>query len=132
MSAYRIAAALTLAAAFSSTSVSGFAAASDYKFELASAAPAGGGENIVAVRLVHIADGKPVAGAVIIESKTDMGPSGMAEMPGKVTAPKTDKDGIYQFETQNGMAGKWALTIAAKVQGEAETVRGAVEYTAAK
>jgi hypothetical protein len=132
MSAYRIAAALTLAAAFSSPSVSSWAAPSDYKFELVSATPAGAGKNTVAVRLVHIPDSKPVADAVIIESKTDMGPSGMAEMPGKVTTPKTDKDGIYQFETQNGMAGKWALAIAAKVQGEAETVKGTVEYTAAK
>jgi YtkA-like len=132
MSAYRIAAALTLAAVLSSPSVSSFAAAADYKFELVSATPAGAGKNTVAVRLLHIADGKPVADAVIIESKTDMGPSGMAEMPGRVTAPKTDKDGIYQFETQNGMAGKWALAIAAKVQGETETVKGTVEYTVAK
>ena len=132
MSAYRIAAALALAAAFSSLSVSSWAAASDYKFELVSATSAGAGKNTVAVRLVHIADGKPVADAVIIESNTDMGPSGMAEMPGKVMAPKTDNDGIYQFETQNGMAGKWALAIAAKVQGETETVKGTVDYTAAK
>jgi hypothetical protein len=29
---------------------------------------------------------KPVDGAVILESKTNMGPSGMGEMSGKVTA----------------------------------------------
>ncbi|MDB5394691.1 MAG: hypothetical protein JWM91_2197 [Rhodospirillales bacterium] len=132
MSVYRIVAALTLAAALSSPSVSSFAAASDYKFELVSAAPAGAGKNNVAVRLVHMPDGKPVADAVIIESKTDMGPSGMAEMPGKVMAPRTDKDGIYQFQTENGMAGTWALRIAAKIQGETETVKGAVDYKAAK
>src|SRR6266702_4290138 len=71
--------------------------------------------NDVTIRLIHVPDGKPVSGAVIIESKTDMGPSGMAQMPGKVTPPKTGESGAYRFQTENGMAGKWALTLAAKV-----------------
>jgi hypothetical protein len=61
-----------------------------------------------------------------------MGPSGMAEMPGKVAPQAADPAGTYLFQTENGMAGKWALTLAAKVQGETETVKGAVTYTAAK
>ncbi|HLY58686.1 MAG TPA: FixH family protein [Stellaceae bacterium] len=129
---HRITAAIALAMVLSSAPVSSWAAANEYKFELVSAKPAGAGKNEVSVRLVHVPDGKPVAGAVIFESKTDMGPSGMAEMPGKVTSPKTDENGVYRFQTENGMAGKWALTIAAKVQGETETVKGSIDYTAAK
>jgi hypothetical protein len=129
MSAYRILAALTLAAVLSSPSVSSFAAATDYKFELMSATSAGGGKNDVAVRLVHATDDKPVADAIIFESKTDMGPAGMADMPGKVM-PMPGKDGLYHFMTQTGMAGTWALHLAAKVQGETETVRGTVNFDA--
>jgi hypothetical protein len=129
---HRITAAIALAMVLSSAPVSSWAAASEYKFELMSAKPVGAGKNEVTVRLVHVPDGKPVAGAVIFESKTDMGPSGMVEMPGKVTPPKTDENGVYRFQTENGMAGKWALTIAAKVQGETETVKGSIDYTAAK
>jgi hypothetical protein len=132
MFTHRITAAITLATALSSAPVASWAAANDYKFELVTAKPAGAGKNDITVRLIHVSDGKPVADAVIIESKTDMGPSGMAEMPGKVTLPKTDENGVYRFQTENGMAGKWALTIAAKVQGETETVKGTVAYTAVK
>lgn len=63
--------------------------------------------------------------AVIFESKADMGPSGMATMPAPVKA-LPPKDGIYSLEVVPGMAGTWALHLAAKVQGEPETVRGTV------
>ncbi|MFI4987101.1 MAG: FixH family protein [Alphaproteobacteria bacterium] len=132
MFTHRMTAAIALAMVLSSAPVSSWAAAKEYKFELVSAKPAGAGKNDVTVRLVHVPDAKPVAGAVIIEAKTDMGPSGMAEMPGKVTPPTTDENGVYRFQTENGMAGKWALTIAAKVQGETETVQGTVDYTVGK
>jgi YtkA-like len=132
MSTLRVTAAIALAVALGAVPVSSWAAAKDFKFELVSVKPSGPGKNDVTVRLIHVLDGKPVSGAVIIESKTDMGPSGMPTMPGTVMAPKTDENGAYRFQTENGMAGKWALTLAAKVQGETETVRGTVEYTAAK
>ena len=106
------------------------AAPQDYRFEVASAQPAGSGKTDVAIRLIHAPDSKPVADAVIFESKTDMGPAGMAEMPGKVTPMPVAKDGLYHFTTQTGMAGTWALHLAAKVQGETETVRGTVNFDA--
>jgi hypothetical protein len=106
------------------------AAASDYRFEIASAQPTGAGKTDVAIRLVHATDGKPIPDAVIFESKTDMGPAGMAEMPGKVMPMPPAKDGLYHFTTQTGMAGTWALHLAAKVQGETETVRGTVNFDA--
>jgi len=108
------------------------AAAKDYRFELVQALPAGPGKTNVTVRVVHVPDGKPVADAVLFETKSDMGPAGMAEMPGKVSALPADKPGLYRFQIETGMAGKWALNLRAKVQGEAETVRGSVTFDAAK
>src|SRR6516225_9968915 len=87
------------------------AAPNDYRFELVQAQPAGPGKTNVTVRLVHVPDNKPVAGAVLFDSKTDMGPGGMAEMTGKVTPVSSDQPGIYRFQVETGMAGKWALNL---------------------
>jgi len=106
------------------------AAPNDYRFELVQAQPAGPGKTAVTVRLVHVPDGKPVTGAVLFETKTDMGPTGMAQMTGKVSPLPADQPGIYRFQIETGMAGKWALNLGAKVQGEDGTVRGAVDYEA--
>jgi hypothetical protein len=107
-----------------------FAAPGDYRFELVHSQPAGAGKTTVSVRLVHVPDNKPVAGTVLFESKTDMGPAGMAEMSGKVSPLPSDQPGVYRFEIETGMAGKWQLALGAKVQGEAGTVRGTVLYEA--
>jgi hypothetical protein len=117
-------AASTLVAAY------GLAAPNDYRFELVQSQPAGPGKTAVTVRLVHVPDNKPVAGAVLFETKTDMGPGGMAEMTGKVSPLPSDQPGIYRFQIETGMAGKWALNLGAKVQGEAGTVRGNLLYEA--
>jgi len=117
-------AASTLIAAY------GLAAPNDYRFELVQAQPAGAGKTAVTVRLVHVPDSKPVAGAVLFETKSDMGPSGMAEMAGKVSPLPSDQPGLYRFQIESGMAGKWQLALGAKVQGEAGTVRGTVAYEA--
>jgi len=42
------------------------------------------------------------------------------------------KGGAYIFEVEPGMAGTWALHLAAKVQGEQETIRGTVNVDLAK
>jgi hypothetical protein len=104
-----------------------WSAAADYRFEAAGKPqPSPGGKSIVSVRLVHVPDKKPVPGAIIIQTKADMGPDGMADMTAPVQAVTPKEPGIYLFEIQPGMAGKWMLSLAAKVQGEAETVRGSV------
>jgi hypothetical protein len=108
----------------------GLAAPNDYRFELLQAQPAGPGKTTVTIRLIHVPDSKPVAGAVLFESKTDMGPGGMAEMTGKVSPLPADQPGLYRFQVETGMAGKWQLALGAKVQGEAGTVRGTVLYEA--
>src|ERR1700722_5389735 len=101
------------------------AAATDYRFELVGKPQLSGQKDIVQVRLVHAADGKPVSDAVIFESTADMGPQGMPTMPAPVKMLPA-KGGIYSFEVEPGMAGTWALHLAAKVQGEPESVRGTV------
>ena len=129
---YPTARALIGAALLALTSAYASAAPVDYRFELASASPAGPGKTTVTVRLVHVPDNKPVPGAVLFETKADMTPAGMADMSGKVSALPSDQPGLYRFQIETGMAGKWQLVLGAKVQGEAGTVRGTVLYDAAK
>src|ERR1035437_6746110 len=100
------------------------AKSADSRFELVGKPQLSGQKNIVQVRLVHVADGKSVADAMIFESKADMGP-GMETMTAPVKALSA-KDGVYSFEVDADMAGTWVLHLAAKVQGEPETVRGTV------
>jgi len=69
----------------------------DYRFEAAEVQASGPGKTTVVVRLVHVKDKRPVEGAVILGSNTDMGPSGMGEMFGKVTATTSDQPGLYRF-----------------------------------
>lgn len=106
------------------------AAATDYRFELAGTPATKSGVSTVLIRLVHVADRKPVSGAVIFQTRADMGPEQMAAMAAPVKAVPSTQPGVYGFEIRNGPVwskpGKWALSLAAKVQGEADTVRGTV------
>jgi hypothetical protein len=106
------------------------AAPNDYRFEVVDAPSSGPGETAVAVRLVHASDNKSVDAATIVETKTDMGPAGMAEMSGKVTQVASDRPGLFRFSIETGMAGKWELVLTAKVPGETAPVTGKVIYDA--
>lgn len=129
---HRLAGALALAVSLVARIAGADAAAGDYRFELAGNPETSGGKSIVAVRLAHVLDGKPVAGAIIIQTRADMTPDGMKEMTAPIKALPAKEPGIYRFEVEPGMAGGWQLTLAAKVQGEAETVRGSVTVKLAK
>ncbi len=120
-----LASAVALASGVASSILPAHAAATDYRFELVGKPQLSGQTDIVRIRLVHAADGKSVPDAVIFESTADMGPQGMPTMPAPVKALPS-KGGLYSFEVDPGMAGTWALHLAAKVQGETETVRGTV------
>jgi hypothetical protein len=105
------------------------APSSNYRFELARPArSAGAGKSIVAVRLLH--DGKPVTGAIIIQSRADMGPINMASMTAPVEPLGEKPAGTYSFEVSNGPVwnkpDNWALSFGAKVQGVSQTVTGSV------
>ena len=121
-----------LAATMSLAGFPAFAAASDYAFEPVSAEMKKGDDVTVAVRLTNKATGKPVADAVIIRSRLDMAPDGMAEMESPIAPLPAQEPGIYAFKTDLSMAGRYQLSIAAKVQGEAETVIGKVVIKASK
>src|ERR1700712_3677555 len=99
------------------------AAAADYRFEVAGVKPAASGKSNVTLRLLHTADKKPVSDAVIFEVSADMGPDGMPTMKAPAKAMPASQPGLYTIEVEPGMAGNWALQVAAKVQGETETVR---------
>ena len=109
-----------------------FAAATDYAFEPVKAEVRKGDNVTVAVRLINKATGKPVADAVIVQTRIDMAPEGMAEMASPLTPQPSPQPGVYAFKTGLSMEGRWLFSISAKVQGESETVVGKVTFKATK
>lgn len=100
-----------------------------YRFEQAAPPKAlGGGKSLVTLKLVH--GGKPVTGAIIIQSRADMGPMGMATMTAPIKPLGEQPTGIYRFEVSNGPVWNkpdpWAISVSAKVQGVTQTVSGNV------
>jgi hypothetical protein len=91
-----------------------------------------GDDVVVAVRLKHKATGKPITDAVIVQSRIDMAPDGMAEMASPLTPVPSDEPGVYSFKTELPMQGRWLLSVAAKVQGEPETVIGKITFRATR
>lgn len=128
----KVARAVTFATALSLTSGAAFAAAADYAFEAVAPEMKKGDDVTVAVRLVHKPTGKPVADAVIIRMRVDMAPDGMADMQSPVSPLPVTEPGIYAFKTDLPMAGRYQVSVAAKVQGEPETVIGKVIVKANK
>jgi len=109
-----------------------FAGANDYVFEPVKAELKRGDDVVVAVRLKHKATGKPVTDAVIVQTRIDMGPDGMGEMASPLTPVPSTEPGVYSFKTDLSMQGRWLLSIAAKVQGEPETVVGKITFRATR
>lgn len=87
------------------------------------------GDATLAVRLVQKSTKKSIADAVIVRSRVDMGPDGMPTMESPLAPEPSSEPGVYSFKTNLPMAGHWLLSIAAKVQGEPETVVGKITYT---
>jgi hypothetical protein len=112
--------------------VAAFAAADDYVFEPVKAEIKKGDDAEVSVRLKNKTSGKPVTDAVIVQTRIDMAPEGMAEMASPLTPVPSNEPGVYAFKTDLSMAGQWLLSVAAKVQGEPETVVGKVTFRATK
>lgn len=121
-----------LSATLSLMSGAAFAAATDYAFQAVTAEMKKGDDVTVAVRLVHKPTGKPVVDAIIVRTRVDMAPDGMAEMESPVSPLPASEPGVYAFKTDLPMAGRYQISLAAKVQGEPETVVGKVIVKASK
>ena len=121
-----------MAAAVAFTGAAAWAGAGDYAFEPVVPEMRKGDDVTVELRLVHKPTGKPVSDAVIFRTRVDMAPDNMAEMESPVTPLPASAPGIYAFKTDLPMAGRYLFSIAAKVQGEAETVIGKVIFKAVK
>jgi hypothetical protein len=106
------------------------AAPEDYEFQLVENEVKQGSEAIVAVRLVDKRSGNPVGDAVVFTTRMDMAPEGMESMTTPVEALPSDQPGVYRFKTDLTMAGGWRFSIAAKVQGETDTVESRLELKA--
>src|SRR4051794_13604008 len=119
-----------IAAAVAGTSTAALADIKDYKFELVDQSVQAGPDKVVTVRLVNKKTGKPVPDAVIFASRLDMAPDGMQEMVTKVTSMPGTEPGTYRFKANFSMAGRWQLSLGAKVQGETGTVENKLVVTA--
>ena len=125
---------LAVAAFAVAVSVAGnaFAGADDYAFEPVKTDIKSSNVATVAVRLVHKPSGKPVADATIVQTRLDMAPDGMADMATAIAPLPSPEPGVYAFKAPLTMAGRWLLTISAKVQGEADPVVGKVIFKVAR
>jgi len=104
----------------------------DYEFQLVEPTVQTGADKIVTVRLVNTKTGKPVPDAVIFATRLDMAPDAMQEMVTKVTPIPGAEPGIYRFKANFSMAGRWQLSLGAKIQGETGTVESKLVVTAQK
>ena len=104
----------------------------DYKFELVDQSVQAGPDKVITVRLMNTRTGKPVPDAVIFAARLDMAPDGMQEMVTKVTPMPGTEPGTYRFKANLSMAGRWQLSLGAKVQGETGTVENKIVVTAQK
>lgn len=121
-----------ITAAFSGVSTHAMADIKDYKFELIGETVQAGNDKVIAVRLVNTKTGKPVSDAVIFATRLDMAPDAMQEMVTKVTPMPSSEPGTYRFKASFSMAGRWQLSLGAKVQGETGTVENKLVITAQK
>src|SRR4051794_1899632 len=104
----------------------------DYKFELADPTVQAGPDKVITVRLMNKKTGKAVPDAVIFATRLDMAPDGMQEMTTKIAAVPGGEPGTYKFKANFSMAGRWQLSLGAKVQGETGSVETKLAVTAQK
>jgi len=104
----------------------------NYEFQLVDQVIKAGPDKIITVRLINKASGKPVPDAVIFATRLDMAPDGMQEMATKVAPMPGTEPGTYRFKATLSMAGRWQLSLGAKVQGESGTVENKIVLTAQK
>jgi len=100
---------------------SALADSKDYEFQLIEK-ELKQGDAVVSVKLVHKPSGRNIPDAVIFAKRLDMGPDQMEAMTTPLELVPSTEPGIYRFKADLTMAGQWALSLGAKVQGEEGTV----------
>lgn len=106
------------------------AAPDDYEFQLAEKQIKQGVGATIVVRLTDRRSGMPVENAVVFATRMDMAPDGMETMTTPVEAMPSTEPGVYNFKSNLVMAGGWRFSIAAKIQGEIETIESRLEFEA--
>jgi hypothetical protein len=109
-----------------------FADIKNYEFKLVEPTVKTGPDKTIGVKLVDKTTGKPIPDAVIFATRLDMAPDGMQEMATKLTPLPGSEPGIYRFKANFSMAGRWQLSLGAKVQGETGTVESKLVIQADK
>ena len=104
----------------------------DYEFRLVRSELKSGDGAIIELRLIDKRTGLAVPDAVIFARRIDMAPDGMATMASPLEAMPASEPGIYRFRTDLTMAGRWQLSLGAKIQGEIGTVESRLILTAVK
>ncbi|MCB1505233.1 MAG: FixH family protein [Hyphomicrobiaceae bacterium] len=117
------------AALITAAAAPAFADSKDYEFQLIDK-EVKEGDATIAVKLIHKPSGKAVPDAVIFAKRIDMGPDQMEGMTAPLEPLPSTEPGIYRFKTELTMAGRWALSLGAKVQGETGTVESKLIVTA--
>jgi hypothetical protein len=93
----------------------------DYEFQLVDK-EVKQGDAVIAIKFIHKPSGRAIPDAAIFAKRIDMGPERMEEMTAPLEALPSTESGVYRFKTKLTMAGDWALSLSAKVQGETGTV----------
>ncbi|NOJ40671.1 FixH family protein [Bradyrhizobium australiense] len=119
-------------AALTSAATVALADIKNYEFKLVEPAVKTGPDRTIAVKLVDKTTGKPVPDAVIFATRLDMAPDAMQEMVTKLTPLPATEPGTYRFKASFGMAGRWQLSLGAKVQGETGTIENKLVIQADK
>ena len=104
----------------------------NYEFKLVEPTLKAGPDKTITVKLVEKTTGKAIPDAVIFATRLDMAPDGMQEMATKVTPMPGTEPGTYRFKASLGMAGRWQLSLGAKVQGETGMVENKLVIQADK
>ena len=91
------------------------------------------GQNVrLTLRLVDANSNAITSPITVTSTRIDMGPDGMATMQAPLRLVPPPEPGTLAFDTDLAMAGRWALTITATVEGYPEPVTGTVIFTAAR
>jgi hypothetical protein len=108
------------------------AGADDYMFEAVKPNIKTSNVATISVRLVHKPTGKAVPNADIVETRLTMPHEGAAEMTSAIAPRPSPQPGVYAFMAPMTMAGRWLLSLTAKVEGEPGMVIGTVAFQASQ